>query len=268
MTEEIATETVTAVDGTELAVDFAGEGDPVVLIGGAFNDRTTVAGLAEQLAARFTVVTYDRRGRGASGDESQDYAIADEVGDLAAVIAQAGGRAGVFGHSSGAILALEGAQHGLPIERLAVYEPPYSAAPDQPLAAPEVYDRLKALVAAGEQEAAAELFLGELIGLPEQGIAEMKAGPVWPFLVDKASSLPYDVLLSAPWERLHPDRLSGIDLPVLAIHGERTAPGLAAATRAVAELIPGAALEVIPGEDHSILQRPAVLAPLLTAFFG
>ena len=94
---EPVTETVTAVDGTELVVDTVGRGAPVVLIGGAFNDRGTVAGLAEQLASRLTVLTYDRRGRGASGDESRDYAVADEVADLAAVIDHAGGRASVFG---------------------------------------------------------------------------------------------------------------------------------------------------------------------------
>ena len=268
MTETL-TETVSAVDGTEIVLDVVGAGEPVVLIGGAFNDRTTVAGLAAQLAPRFAVLTYDRRGRGASGDESRDYAIADEVGDLAAVLAYAGGRAGVFGHSSGAVLALEGARHGLPIDRLAVYEPPYSADPDQPLPDPEIYRRLKALVAAGEDDAAAELFLRAFIGVPEQGIAGMKADAAgWAFLTDKAPSLPYDVLLAAPWERLGPDRLAGIEVPVLAVYGDRTAPGLAAATRAVAALVPGATLEVLAGEDHAVLQRPGALAPLLAGFFG
>lgn len=268
MTDQTVTESVSAVDGTELVVDTVGEGDAVVLIGGAFNDRSTVAGLAAQLASRFSVLTYDRRGRGASGDESQGYAIADEVGDLAAVLAYAGGRASVFGHSSGAILALEGAHRGLPIDRLAVYEPPYSADPDLPRPPVDVFDRLKALVAAGDREGAAELFLRELIGVPEQGLAGMKSGPGWAFLIDKAPSLPYDTLLSSPWDLLGSDRLTGIDVPALAIYGEQTAPGLAAGTKAVAALVPGAALEVVPDEDHSILQRPAVLAPLLTTFFG
>ncbi|WP_157436746.1 alpha/beta fold hydrolase [Actinospica robiniae] len=268
MSEQTVTETVTAVDGTEIVIDVVGEGDAVVLIGGAFNDRSTVAGLAEQLASRFSVFTYDRRGRGASGDESQDYAIADEVGDLATVLGYAGGRASVFGHSSGAILALEGAHHGLPIDRLAVYEPPYSADPDLPRPAPELFGRLKALVAAGDRDGAAQLFLRDLVGVPEQGVAGMKSGPAWSFLVDKAPSLPYDALLSSPWDLLSSDRLTGIDLPVLAIYGEQTTPGLAAGTKAVAALVPGAALEVVPDEDHSVLQRPAVLAPLLTTFFG
>jgi pimeloyl-ACP methyl ester carboxylesterase len=265
---ETVTDTVLAVDGTALAVDTVGRGAPVVLIGGALNDRSTVAGLAEQLATRFTVLTYDRRGRGASGDESRDYAVDDEVGDLAGVLAHAGGRACVFGHSSGAVLALEAANRGLPIDRLAVYEPPFSAEPDQPLPPADVYDRLKALVAAGDRDGAAELFFRELIGMPAQAVAGMKAGPGWASLADKAPSLPYDVLLVAPWRLLTADRLAGVAVPLLAVYGGQTTRALAAGAQAVAALVPGTALEVLPDEDHSVLQRPSALAPLLTAFFG
>jgi pimeloyl-ACP methyl ester carboxylesterase len=259
---------LTAEDGTTLVVDSIGAGRPLILIGGAFNDRSTVAGLGAELAGHFEVLTYDRRGRGASDDRAADYAVANEVGDLAAVIAHAGGRACVFGHSSGAVLALEGAMAGLPIDRLAVYEPPYSATEDQPRPAAEAFDRLKALVAAGDRDGAAELFLGEFIGVPAQAVAGMKAGPGWSFMADKAPSLPYDVLVSAPWEPMPAARVGAVAVPTLAVYGDRTAPGLAAATRAVAAAVPGAELVVIEGEDHAVLQRPAVLAPILARFFG
>lgn len=260
---------LTVEDGTTLAVDSTGQGAAVILIGGAFNDRSTVAELGAELAPRYTVVTYDRRGRGASDDESADYAVADEVGDLAAVIAYAGGRASVFGHSSGAVLALEGAMRGLPIDRVAVYEPPYRAQDaDRPMPPADGFERLKALVAAEDFSGAAELFLREYVGVPAEAVAGMKAGPGWDFMTDKASSLPYDVLLSAPWSPLPADRIARIPVPVLAVYGERTAPGLAAATRAVAAAAPNAELVVVPGEDHAVLQRPAVLTPILTGFFG
>lgn len=263
-----ATGVATSADGTALAVDTVGEGAPVILIGGAFNDRGTVAGLAAELAPHYTVATYDRRGRGASTDQGAGYAVAAEVEDLAAVIAHLGGQAGVFGHSSGAVLALEGAMQGLPIDRLAVYEPPYTA--DDTLSHPEAeaYERLKALVAFGDGDGAAELFLREFVGVPEEGLAGMKAGPAWDFLVEKAPSLPYDVLLSSPWDLLPADRLARLTLPVLAVYGARTAPGLAAATEEVAALVPDAELVEIPDEDHAVLQRPAALAPVLRRFFG
>lgn len=267
---EAITGTVTSADGTRLAVDTVGRGTPLILIGGAFNDRSTVAGLAAELTSRHTVVTYDRRGRGGSGDQGAGYEVAPEVEDLAAVIAHAGGgtAVGVFGHSSGAVLAIEGAMADLPIDRLAVYEPPYTADEQQPRVGVEAYERLKAAVAFGDGGAAAELFLREFVGVPEEAVTGMKAGPAWDFLVAQASSLPYDVLLTSPWDLLPADRLARLKPPLLAVYGTRTAPGLAAATEAVAATVPGARLVGIPDEDHAVLQRPAVLAPVLAEFFG
>ncbi|HEY3467056.1 MAG TPA: alpha/beta hydrolase, partial [Amycolatopsis sp.] len=103
---------VTSADGTTIFFEQRGTGAPVILVGGAFNDRTTVAALAGVLAPDFTTITYDRRGRGDSGDTAP-YAVEREIEDLAALIAQVGGTASVFGHSSGAVLALEAAAAGI-----------------------------------------------------------------------------------------------------------------------------------------------------------
>lgn len=270
MDTDATTTRLTVADGTTLAVDSVGEGRPLILVGGAFNDRSTVAGLGAELAADFRIVTYDRRGRSGSDDESPagEYRVADEVGDLAAVIAHVGGRACLFGHSSGGVLALEGAMAGLPIDRVAVYETPYSADPDLPRPPAEAYEQLKALVAEGDKDGAASLFLGTYIGVPEQALDGMRQGPAWGFLRERALSLPYDVLLCAPSEPIPAERLAALSLPLLAVYGDETAPGLAAATRAVAATVPGAELVVIEGEDHAVLQRPAVLAPILARFFG
>lgn len=267
MTTNITTN-ITTKDGTTLAVDTIGQGAPVILIGGAFNDRSTVAELGAELASGFTVVTYDRRGRGASDDRSDDYLVANEIDDLAAVIEHVGGEASVFGHSSGAVLVLEGAMHGLPIDRVAVYEPSYCADENQPKPPADVHDRLKGLLTAGDRDGATELFLGEVVGVPAEVIAGMKAGETWPFLVDKAPSLPYDVLLSTPWQLMPLDRIAGIKVPVLAVYGDQTSPGLAAATKMVAGTVPGAELKVMAGEDHAVLQRPTALAAILAKFFG
>src|SRR5690349_9339311 len=117
-------ETVTSADGTPIAFDRTGDGTPVILVGGAFNDRTTVAGLAATLSPDFTAIAYDRRGRGDSGPGAV-YSVEREVEDLAALIDHVGGSAAVFGHSSGAVLALEAAARGVAMTSLAVYEPPY-----------------------------------------------------------------------------------------------------------------------------------------------
>src|SRR5260370_21101604 len=107
--------TITSPDGTTIAYDRTGAGEPLVLVGGAFSYRRYPAQvkLAELLAARFTVYSYDRRGRGDSGDTAP-YAVEREIEDLAAVIGAAGGRAHVWGLSSGAVLALEAPAAGVP----------------------------------------------------------------------------------------------------------------------------------------------------------
>ncbi|MFL6117121.1 MAG: alpha/beta fold hydrolase [Catenulispora sp.] len=263
---------ITSRDGTTLAVDTVGAGPVVILVGGAFNDRGTVAALAAELAADFTAVTYDRRGRAGSDDKAIEaglgFRVGNEIDDLAAVLEHAGGHASLFGHSSGAILVLEAALRGLPVDRVAVYEPPYRADLDLPHPPEDILDRLTALADKGDRDGAASVFMTEAIGLPPQMLAGLKQGPGWPFMLDKALTLPYDVALARPWEPADRDRLAALDKPVLAVYGDRTAPGLRAGTKAVAETVPGAQLVVLPGEDHGVLQNPGALVSPLREFYS
>jgi len=95
-------------DGTSIAFDQTGHGPPVILVDGALCYRANgpMAPLAQLLAPRFTVYTYDRRGRGDSSD-TRPYAVEREVEDIEALLQEAGGSAFVYGTSSGAALALE-----------------------------------------------------------------------------------------------------------------------------------------------------------------
>ncbi|MGH2945167.1 MAG: alpha/beta fold hydrolase [Solirubrobacteraceae bacterium] len=149
---------VTSRDGTTIAFDRLGEGPAVVLVDGALSHRALgpTARLADPLAADLTVIRYDRRGRGESGDTAP-YDTAREVEDLEAVIAEAGGPASVVGLSSGAALALEAAASGLAMTKLALYEPPFDADSAEP---DEAYvQRLNELIAAGRNGDAVEWFL-------------------------------------------------------------------------------------------------------------
>src|SRR4051812_9346948 len=115
---------VISADGTPLVYDRSGEGPALINVLGATATRALAAQQGEaNVTMPFTVFTYDRRGRGDSGDTAP-YAVEREVEDLAAMIEAAGGSAFVFGHSSGAVLALEAAKRGLAIPKLAIYEPP------------------------------------------------------------------------------------------------------------------------------------------------
>ena len=148
---------------------------------GALSTRAGAAAIAAQLAASFTAVAYDRRGRGDSGDE-QPYAVEREIEDIAALIGALGGSAFVFGHSSGAVLSLRATAAGLPIPRLALYEPPFIVDDSRPLQPPGYVEHLEALLAAGRRGDAVAYFLTASVGMPEAAVAGMRADPSWPGL--------------------------------------------------------------------------------------
>ena len=264
-----AFETVRSADGTTLAVGRVGQGAPVILVGGAFNDRSTVAGLAEVLSTDFTAVTYDRRGRGDSGDSSGagSYATEREVEDLAAVISYAGGPAGVFGHSSGAVLALEAAARGLEITKVAAYEPTYVIEGTRPRPGHDLADRLRVLLDGGDRDGAVALFQAEAVCLPAQIIDGMRSSAMWGWFTGLAHTLPYDVTLCGPGMRLPAGRLAGVSVPVLAIGGGASPTWLPDAARAVADTVPGGRYVTLDGQDHGVLQQPDALRPLLTSYF-
>jgi len=257
-------QTVTSADGTELAVDTAGSGPAVILLGGAFNDRSTVAGLAGVLAPSCTVHWYDRRGRGDSGD-TPPYAVEREFEDLAAVIAYAGGHAHVFGHSSGAVLALEATARGVAVDRLVAYEPPYVVSDREPSGV-DLLDRMTALLAAGRRGDAVALFLTESAGVPAPVVESMQGSPDWGWMETFADSLPQDVALCGPGQALPAERLARIGVPTLVLDGGESPEWMRAAARAVAAAVPGARSETVDGEDHGVLRNPEALVPVLTGF--
>ena len=261
-------ETVTSADGTAIALERKGEGPPVILIGGAFNDRTTVAGLASVLAPTFTAVTYDRRGRGDSGD-SDTYAVEREIEDIAALIGLVGAPVKAFGHSSGGNLAIEAVAAGLAIDRLAVYEPSYVVESAGPRPGADLADRLTTLISQDRRDDAVTLFMTEAVGVPAEMVQGMRANPqMWGWFTNLAHTLPYDVTVSGPGCVLPADRLGAIEIPTLAIAGSLSPERSTAPVRAVADAIPGARHILLEGQDHGVLNQPEALRAVLTEFFS
>ena len=177
-------------DGTSIAYRLRGDGPPVILVGGALSTSADGAPLAALLAPRFTVLTYDRRGRGASGDGGP-YAVRREIEDLAAVAATAGERVSLFGMLSGGALALEAQAAGLPVDLLAVYEPPYTPGATGLLYKSRCTALLHRLLSNGDRGGAVELYLSRT-GVPEETIARMRRAPLWRGLEAVAHTLAYD----------------------------------------------------------------------------
>lgn len=248
---------VRSADGTAIAVDRSGDGPPLVLVGGAFQDRSSFRTVASALRDSFTVCEYDRRGRGDSGN-SIPYAVEREVEDLAGVIAAAGEPAFVFGQSSGGALALESAARLVPMRALVVNEPPYTNGPNDDFA-----DHLDALVEEGRPAEATAAFL-ELIGTPPTVVAQMKAGPRWPQMLAFAPSLSHEVRLCNNGE-LPTNRLAQVSTPTLALAGGTSSEWAHQGARAIADQVPAGQAKVLAGQGHLIADD--VLIAVLREFF-
>ena len=260
---------VTSSDGTTIAFDRIGQGPPLVLVDGALSYRASGPNgpLAEALRSDFTVYTYDRRGRGDSGDTAP-FAVEREVEDLAALIGAAGGSAGVYGISSGAVLALEAANRGLPIPRLALYEAPFVVDDTRPPVPDDFRARLDALAASGRRADAVKLFMSRGVGLPAIVVVAMRLMPAWPKLKAVAHTLPYDIEVMGDTQRGRPlprDRWSDVTMPTLVMDGGKSQAWMRNGVRQLAEVLPNARHRTLEGQTH--LVKPAALAPVLTEFF-
>jgi Alpha/beta hydrolase family len=207
--------TVTSRDGTKISLDILGAGPPVIFVGGALADRSAGAPLATALARNFTVLNYDRRGRGDSGD-TPPYAVEREVEDIAALIPEAGGAAFLLGGSSGAVLALDAAASGLAVTRLALYEPPFIVDDSAPPVPGDMAQALTTLVAAGRRGDAVEHYMTRALGVSAGVIATMRDSPYWAQWEAIAHTLAYDFTIMA-------DTVSG--RPLGGDHGAHTGHG-------------------------------------------
>ncbi|MFI6289273.1 alpha/beta fold hydrolase [Streptomyces sp. NPDC051018] len=251
-----------SADGTVIAYEQRGEGPSVVLVGGALCTAATDAPLAALLASRFSVFTYDRRGRGGSGD-TVPYAVEREIEDLAAVIDEAGGSARVHGTSSGGALALRAAAAGVPMGLLSVYEPPFD-----PLARPgrqhsPAVTRMHGLLADGRRGDALADFLGET-GMSPEMVASMRQSPGWTDLEAVAHTLAYDGAVmgdgAVPVCLLHE-----VAMRVMIVDGGASPAWRREAARLIADALPRGRHRTLTGQTHEA--APHVLAPVLEGFF-
>jgi pimeloyl-ACP methyl ester carboxylesterase len=260
---------VTSGDGTSIAYDRQGSGPAVILIGGGLVDPATGragrwenAPLAAELSARFTVVNYERRGRGDSGD-SRPYAVARELEDLDALIAEAGAPAHLYGISSGGALALEATAAGLAVNRLAVYEVPYFVADDALQRWREYVEQLGLALGEGRRGDAVELFM-RVAGATEEMVAGARSSPAWPGLEAVAHTLAYDAACIGDG-RPPTARLATITRPVLVTTGGGEG-FFEEAADAIAAGVPRAERLTLEGQTH--VADPKVVAPVLERFFA
>ena len=262
--------TVQSADGTTIAFTKAGQGPPLILVDGALCSRSfgPMPKLADQLAPNFTVYTYDRRGRGASGD-TPPYAPDREVDDLEALAAVASESGTVFVHgtSSGSALALEAAKRIPAIAKLAVYEPPFIVDDTRPPIPDDYLPRLRQLVAEDRRADAVKMFM-RFVGTPAIFTAVMPLTPVWSKLKAAAPTLLYDIAIMHEHQQGKPltaAEWAEVKVPTLVAVGGKSPAWMTNGTRALADALPDARYQTLPGQNHMV--KPQAIAPVLTEFF-
>ena len=256
---------VISKDGTEIAFDKTGNGPALILVDGALMYRAfgSMPELAKLLAPNFTVITFDRRGRGESSN-IQPYNLQNEIADLEALIQEAGGSAFLFGISSGACLALEASiQLGTKVKKLAMYEPPYNTENGSRQAWMDYRKQLEEALAAGRKGDAVVLFMN-LVGTPADQIEGMRNAPMWPMFEAVAPTLAYDAAAMGEDRSAPVKRAANVKSPTLVANGT-VIPFMLDTAKVLAMAIPHARQLTLEGQSHNVDLK--VLAPVLVDFF-
>jgi pimeloyl-ACP methyl ester carboxylesterase len=255
-----------SADGTRIGFDDLGTADApaVIYVHGATAYRGISAGpTALAATGGLRIITYDRRGRGDSGD-TPPYAVEREIDDIAALVDHAGAGAILLGESSGAVLALEAALAGVPVVAVAAFEPPFIVDAGRPPVPTDYIERLDAFAAAGDRLGALRYFSIEAVGLPPEMVDQMLASPFIAAVEPFAGTLRYDArvmgdTMGGSAEALQ--RFAPIAAPVTVLVGDSTFPSIRSGADAFTRIVPGSELIVVPGGDH---QLPAdAVAPVL-----
>lgn len=263
--------TVTSADGTRIAYDRYGEGPAVILVGGAMSYRKfkKFEQIATALSEHCTVINYDRRGRGDSG-EAGPVSVQHEVDDVAALIDAVGGRASVWGWSSGGAVALRAAAADIGVEKLIVYETPFKTDPAAKYPADDYGPRLEQIVAEGDAMRAAKHFMRNGIGMPGPLVSVMSLMPMFKKFAASGLTLPFDYAALGDHNMhgrpLQADEWATVTCPTLVVYGAKTYPVLKHASKALADVLANATLRELPGQNHNV--SPGAIVPVLAQFVG
>lgn len=261
--------TVTSADGTRIAYDRYGDGPAVILVSGALGYRKfkKFEQISAALAEHCTVINYDRRGRGDSG-AAGPVSVQHEVDDIAALITAVGGRASLWGWSSGGAVALRAAAAGVGVEKLIVYETPFKTDPDAKYPVDDYGERLQQIVAEGNPRRAAQHFMRNGIGLPAPLVTLMALMPTFRKFAANGLTLTFDHAALGEHNMhgrpLQAEEWATVTCPTLVVYGSKTYPVLKHASRALADVLPNAALRELPGQNHNVSARAVV--PVLARF--
>jgi len=263
---------VVSKDGATIAFEQSGSGPAIVLVSAALADRDGAAKLARLLAPDFTVLNYDRRGRGSSTDH-QPYAVEREVEDIEALMDSAGGPAYLFGSSSGSVLALEAANKlGRKTKGVVMFEPPFIIDGSRPPMPEDLSQQIDRLVADNRRDDAAKHFFTHGMGIPPVFVTLMRLlMPGWSKMAAMTHTIRYDLAVLVGTQAGKPlpaDRWASVQSPVLVLVGSRSEPFFHSGAKSLARILRNAQYRPLEGRDHSaVLMAPQDLAAAIKEYF-
>ena len=237
---------ITSNDGTTIGFWRSGSGPPLLLVHGTTADHRRWSRIAPGLEAHFCVYTMDRRGRGESGD-APAYELRREAEDVAAVVEAVGEPVFVLAHSYGAVCSLEAARLTDKIGRLILYEPPIpTGLPQYP---PDIPARMQQRLDQGEQEAALEIFMGEIVRMPEHELAVYRQLPMWSGRIQLAPTIPREIMLDQTYQ-FDPNLFTTLQTPTLLLLGGDSPPLFERAIQRLDTTLPNSRVVILPGQQH------------------
>ncbi|MEO7222329.1 MAG: alpha/beta fold hydrolase [Devosia sp.] len=257
-------------DGTQIGYSVVGSGPSIVLVDGALCSRGMGPStpIAAELKDRFTVYTYDRRGRGESGD-TRPYSTRREIEDLAAVIEAAGGSVAIFAISSGVVLSLEAANTMQGITGMVLYEAPVFTDTTRKRVPVDYVQQMDQLVASGDGAGAVKHFMQNGIQVPWFGLLMMQLFGMFKKMAPVGRTLPYDTAFVSPFWTHEPiplNRWPNVTMPVLAIGGGKSDGWMQNAQRAIADNLPNAQHKTLAGQNHMV--AATAIAPVIKEFLA
>ncbi|HMH32071.1 MAG TPA: alpha/beta hydrolase [Puia sp.] len=254
-------------DGTQIAYDKIGKGPALVLVDGAFCHRENgvTPRLVPLLSNHFTVFSYDRRGRGESTD-TKPYSVEREIEDLEAIVGATMESPFVCGFSSGAALLVRSVAKGLPVNKIALFEPPYTAVNAADAPPEDAAARLLGLTDQGKRGEAVKYFMTKVMGMPAAIVFLFRlfGKSIWKKNEGVSHTLSYDIAVMGNFG-VPKEIISKINVPTIVIGGEKSPKKLADAVNAAAQGIPGSKIILLKDQSHNVSMK--VLAPVLIDFF-
>jgi len=253
-------------DNTPIAYEISGSGLLLIIVTGALNTHNFgVPGeMVPFLLEHFTVLTYDRRGRGQSGD-TPPYSIEKEIQDMAALIDHHGGKAFLYGHSAGAALSLfTAAAFPEQVLKVAAYEPPLSGGWLERTMTNFLIRQIQRKVARGKNLAVVKHFM-RFVGMDEQLIKDTLASEHGQTIIDMAGTIAYDAEIQKASGPFLKDQAKNLAMPVLMLAGTKsfkTAPDIMAS---FTQAIPRAESRLLERQTHSV--EAEIISPVLQEFF-